>query len=72
MNRLLFKLRNRYNLVGDDFKEEYFIKAKKKLNKFMFEYGLFDDLSENLWDENKKFYSSVIYSKSFGEFLKNK
>lgn len=72
LNRLLFKLRNRYNLVGDDFKEEYFIKAKDKLNKFMFEYQLFDDLSKCLWDENKKFFYSVIYSKSFEEFLENK
>ncbi len=70
LNRLLFKLRNRYTLVGDSFKEEYFFRAKNKLNKFMFDFGLFDDLMECLWVENKEFFNKIIYSRDFEEFIK--
>lgn len=69
LNRLLFKLRNRYTLVGDDFKEEYFLRAKIKLNKFMVEYDLRDDLVYCLRAENKKFFENLVYSNSFEEFV---
>lgn len=69
LNRLLFKLRNRYRLVGDDYKKEYFCRAKSKLNKFFFEYGLFDDFVECLWDENRLFFNRLVFSESFDEFL---
>lgn len=69
LNRLLYKLRNRYTLVGDDYKEEYFIRSKRKLNKFMFEYGLYDDLKKYLWKENRNFFNRIIYSNTYNEFL---
>lgn len=69
LNRLLFKLRNRYTLVGDDFKETYFIRSKKKLYKFMFDYGLYDDLIDSLSYENRKYFDRIVYSKNFEEFL---
>ncbi|MBR0473360.1 MAG: glycosyltransferase family 2 protein [Methanosphaera sp.] len=69
LNRLLFKLRNRYRLVGDDYKEEYFLRAKAKLDKFFSVYTLFDDFVKCLWSENRLFFDRLVFSESFEEFL---
>ena len=71
LNRIIFKLRNRSRLVGDSFKEEYFKRAKIKLWKFMFEYGLFDDFVENLCCENREYFNRMLYSVDYKAFLES-
>ncbi len=71
LNRLIFKLRNRYNFVGNDFKKDYYFRVKLKLIKFISEYELYDDFIECLDVKNRIFFENVLYSNSFDEFIKD-
>ena len=72
LNLLVFKVRNRSKQVGEEFKEEYYKKAKRKFFKFMFTYGLIDDLKENLNQENKEFFEKIVYSDNYEKYLEMK
>ncbi len=72
LNLLVYKVRNRRKQVGEEYKEEYYKKAKRKFFKFMFTYGLIDDLNENLNHENKEFFDKIVYSENYEKYLEMK
>lgn len=69
LNLLVYKVRNRRKQVGEEFKEEYFVKARRKFFKFMEEYALYNDLNECLNKENRIYFDSVISSGTYDEYL---
>lgn len=68
-NLLIYKVRNRRRQVGNEFGEEYYLKARKKFFKLMNEYKLEDDLNENLNTKNKEYFLAVTCSKDYREYL---
>lgn len=69
LNLLIRKLRNRSTEVSDEYLEEYFIRAKKKLLKLNKEYGLRKDFEDNLYEDMMKYYESVLYAEDYEDFL---
>jgi len=62
---------NKYSFINEEFKEEYFIKSKKMINKFRNEYKMDEDLNIYLTGLHKKFYESIMLSEDYQTFKKN-
>ena len=70
--KYLFKIFcNKYSFINEEFKEEYFIKSKKMINKFRNEYKMDEDLNIYLTGLHKKFYESIMLSEDYQTFKKN-
>jgi len=62
---------SKYNFINEEFKEEYFIKSKKMINKFRNEYKMDEDLNNYLTGLHKKFYESIMLSEDYQTFKNN-
>lgn len=67
-------LRGKYNLIADEFKEEYFQRSKLFVQELINKYGLINDIENCLNDNNLSFYNHLQGNKNSNKYkcdLKN-
>ena len=72
INYIVSMYKSKFYAIDPKFKLSFYSLMKKRLNKFLYEYGLKEDFDDNITNyENKKFFNLISISKNLKEFNEN-